>query len=300
VGTPVPPAPPPYPLVDNAETLLDAADLVFVDAVGAGYSQAVSPYTNQSFWGVDADAALFRDFVRRWLAQNGREAAPKYLYGESYGGPRTAVLASLLETAGVRLAGVVLQSPALDYNGNCGLDDGAPTDCRGFLPSYGAAAEYHHRAQPAQPDLPAYMDLLRGYAADTYQPAVDTALQQGQPLSATVAAQLADYTGLSAALWQAQRVVWPGIFMGNLLPGRRLGRYDARFSARVDFAVRPIDRPHRCQLLPAPERVPAAGAGLPERVDLRAAGQRDRDLELQPRRGAPCPTRCPTWPPRGC
>ena len=106
VGTPVPPAPPPYPLVDNAETLLDAADLVFVDAVGAGYSQAVSPYTNQSFWGVDADAALFRDFVRRWLAQNGREAAPKYLYGESYGGPRTAVLASLLETAGVRLAGV--------------------------------------------------------------------------------------------------------------------------------------------------------------------------------------------------
>jgi carboxypeptidase C (cathepsin A) len=231
VGTPVPPAPPPYPLVDNTETLLDAADLVFVDAVGAGYSQAVSPYTNQSFWGVDADAALFRDFVRRWLAQNGREAAPKYLYGESYGGPRTAVLASLLETAGVRLAGVVLQSPALDYNGNCGLDDGTPTDCRGHLPSYGAAAEYHHRAQPAQPDLPAYMDLLRGYAAGTYQPAVDTALQNGQPLSATVAAQLAGYTGLSAALWQAQRVVWPGMFMGNLLPGRRLGRYDARFSA---------------------------------------------------------------------
>src|SRR5262249_8534589 len=56
---------PPFPLVDNAETLLDTSDLVFVDAVGSGYTTAISPNTNRDFWGVDADGAVFRDFVMR-------------------------------------------------------------------------------------------------------------------------------------------------------------------------------------------------------------------------------------------
>ena len=64
-----------FPLVDNAETLLDISDLVFVDAVGTGQSQAIAPATNRSFWGVDADARVFRDFIARWLAANGRQAS---------------------------------------------------------------------------------------------------------------------------------------------------------------------------------------------------------------------------------
>ena len=89
-----PTLPQPFQLVDNAESLIDVADLVFVDAVGTGYSQAIAPSTNRSFWGVDSDAAAVPRLHRAaTLAVNSRQASPIYLFGESYGGPRSAVLA---------------------------------------------------------------------------------------------------------------------------------------------------------------------------------------------------------------
>src|SRR5207237_437217 len=111
----------PFPLVDNEESLLDTTDLVFIDAVGAGLSEAIAPFTNRSFWGVDADAAVFRNFVLRYLAVNGRAGSPTFLFGESYGTTRSAVLANLLEMAGTTVDGVVLQSSVLNYGTNCGV-----------------------------------------------------------------------------------------------------------------------------------------------------------------------------------
>ena len=96
----------PFALVENAESLLDVSDLVFVDAVGTGLSQAIAPNTNQTFWGVDADAAVFRDFIMRYAMVNNRTSSPKFIYGESYGGPRSGVLAEELESAGMSLRGV--------------------------------------------------------------------------------------------------------------------------------------------------------------------------------------------------
>jgi len=149
----------PYPLVDNAETMLDLTDLVFVDAVGTGFSQAISPYTNSTFFGVDADAAVFRDFVIRYQQVNNRGASPKFLYGESYGGPRSAVLADLLESAGVHLSGVVLQSPALDYNSNCGILN-IILSCTSYIPSFGAIGSWFNLSTPSAPaaQLPAFED----------------------------------------------------------------------------------------------------------------------------------------------
>lgn len=120
-GDPATTAPTPFPLVDNVETLLDVSDLVFVDAVGSGLSEAIAPNRNQTFWGVDTDAAVFRDFVLRYVAVNNRAASPKFLFGESYGTTRSAVLAHLLESAGVHVNGVILQSSILNYNANCSV-----------------------------------------------------------------------------------------------------------------------------------------------------------------------------------
>ena len=132
-------------LQPNAETLLPTADLVFVDALGTGYSQAIAPAKNSDFWGVESDAILFADFIRRYLAVNGRTTSPVYLLGESYGGIRTPIVARILEQAGVRVTGVILQSPAMNYNSNCGL---APLSCAGYLPSYAAVAQYHGKSVP--------------------------------------------------------------------------------------------------------------------------------------------------------
>ena len=136
-------APPASPaqLVDNQETLLDHSDLVFVDAIGTGYSQAIAPHTNAQFWGVDQDAAAFRDFVRRYVAANNRQASPLYLFGESYGAPRTAVLANLLESAGVRVAGVMLQSAIMDYNPTAACS----------IPAWSAAKAISRAMRPCRP-----------------------------------------------------------------------------------------------------------------------------------------------------
>jgi carboxypeptidase C (cathepsin A) len=224
----------PFALVDNAEHLLGHTDLVFINAVGSGYSQAIAPFINRNFWSVDADAALFRDFILRYLAVNSRAASPKYLYGESYGGPRTAVLARRLQEAGVLLDGLVLQSPAMDYNSNCGITGGLA--CTGNLPSYAAVGAFHRVTQPLPSDANAWAAQARVYADQVYAPAVQAWLANAQPVPA-LWQPLADLTGLPAAQWQANLNLSAGAFRQQLLPGQLLGRYDGRMKAATGSAL---------------------------------------------------------------
>lgn len=221
--------PTPFPLVDNAETLLDVSDLVFVNAVGTGWSQAIAPNTNQSFYGVDADAVVFRDFIRRYVAANGRALSPKFVLGESYGGPRLGVLSRLLEQAGVGLRGVVLYSPVMDYNNNCGT--GGAVSCGGYVPSYAATGAFHLMVNPPVPagGLAAYMDQMRTYTATRFEPVASAGLQAAAP--ADVAAELAARTGLNANEWALRINVAPPDYRNRLIQGTLLGRYDARMTA---------------------------------------------------------------------
>ncbi|WP_156392297.1 MULTISPECIES: S10 family peptidase [unclassified Roseateles] len=224
----------PFPMVDNAEHFLGQSDLVFINAVGNGYSQAIAPFINRNFWGVDTDAALFRDFIQRYLAVNNRAASPKYLFGESYGGPRTAVLARRLQDAGVMLEGLVLQSPAMDYNSNCGITGGQ--GCGGYLPSYAAVGAFHGLTQPVPTDAEAWISQARVYAGQVYAPAVQAWLANQQPAPA-LWQPLADMTGLAAARWQANLNVSATAFRQQLVAGHLLGRYDARMKAPTGSAL---------------------------------------------------------------
>jgi len=228
-GDPSTDAPTPFPLVDNAETLLDVSDLVFVDAVGSGFSEAIAPNTNQSFWSVDADAAVFRDFIARYLAVNHRSGSPLVLFGESYGTTRTGVLALLLELAGVRVSGVVLQSSVLDYNAYCDVD----VSCAGFVPSYGAIGAYHNRdnPNPSDAELPAFVAQMRTFTTSAYDPAVAQFLSARTQPATSLLTQLSNATGLSFASWQAQFNMFPDFYQAHLLPGMLIGRYDARVAA---------------------------------------------------------------------
>lgn len=225
--------PTPFELVDNTETLLDVTDLVFVDAIGTGYSQAIAPNQNRTFWGVDADAAAFRDFIMRYVAVNDRGASPRFLFGESYGGPRTAVLADLLESAGVPLEGIVLQSPAMDYNSNCGITIPLRIPCTGYVPSYGATGAWFGRTQRtvAREQLSGYMDEMRALSTTRYDPAVRALLASNAPPAGALVADLAATTGMPAGGWQASFNMPPGHYRVNLIPGTILGRYDARVTA---------------------------------------------------------------------
>lgn len=230
-GNPSTTTPAPFPLVANTESLLDVTDLVFVDAVGSGYSEAVAPNVNRTFWGVDADAAVFRDFVIRYVAANNRNASPKFLFGESYGTTRSAVLANLLETAGVTLSGVVLQSSILNYNTNCAVT--VFVSCHGFLPSYAAAGTWYglDNPNPVPAALPAYLAQARTVAASAYAPAVNALLSVGTQPSTALLMQLVDLTGLALGNWQFRFNKGPVDYQQNLIPGTLIGLYDARVSA---------------------------------------------------------------------
>ena len=228
--------PQPFRLVDNAESLIDVADLVFVDAVGTGYSEAIAPFTNQSFWGVDADARVMRDFIARYAAVNGRAASPTYLLGESYGTTRAAVLADLMVGANMRLDGVVLQSSILDYNANCDVSGPGQLSCAGNLPSYGMIGAWRGLVLAPPADDAAYARQLRDFGAVSYAPAIDAFLH-GTPVPAALPDQLAALTGAPRALWAAQPNLGANAFRRGLVPGRLLGRYDARVDADVGSAL---------------------------------------------------------------
>lgn len=231
-GDPATTAPTPFPLVDNAESLLDVSDLVFVDAVGTGLSEAIAPNVNLTFWSVDTDAAVFRDFVMRYVAANDRAASPKFLFGESYGTTRSAVLANMLESAGVSINGVVLQSSILDYNSSCGVILLA-VSCTGYVPSYGAIGAWYKldNPNPAPAALPAFADQMRTLAANQYDPAVTAFLAMATPPPASLLQQLVSTTGMSLTGWQTHFNLSPDFYQVNLMPGTLIGRYDARVSA---------------------------------------------------------------------
>ncbi|PCE29447.1 S10 family peptidase [Burkholderia ubonensis] len=235
-----------FPFVDNAESLLDTTDLVFVDAIGTGFSEAVAPNTNQSFWGVDEDAGAFRDFVTRYLAVNQRGSSPKYLFGESYGTPRTDVLANLLESAGVNLTGIVLQSSILDYNSNCDMasnnigssnNGSSPVSCAGFVPSYGQVGAYYQLDNPNPSSMPQYADQMRLLTAGTYVPAVNAYLANHTAPPGSLITTMANATGAKAPMWRADFNVVPtsydNSYQLSLIPGTLIGRYDARVNVPV-------------------------------------------------------------------
>jgi carboxypeptidase C (cathepsin A) len=223
------------PLVDNPQTLLDATDLVFVDAVGTGYSQAVAPAKNADFWGVDRDAAVFRDFILRWRTVNHRTASPLYLFGESYGTTRAAVLAAQLEGAGVHLAGVVLQSAILNYGSNCGVV--ASAHCDAYLPSYAATGAWYRLCTPQPADLGAFIAAVRDDADQRFAPALIAWKQAGTPLTADLSALLSAETGIAPSLWQRRPDLDPDGFRANLIAGTAIGRYDARVSVPAGSAL---------------------------------------------------------------
>ena len=238
IVTSAPSLAPSFQLVDNAESLIDIADLVFVDAVGSGYSEAIQPFTNQSFWGVDSDAGVMRDFIARYAAVNQRQASPTWLFGESYGTTRSAVLAHLMVAAGVRLDGVVLQSSILDYNSNCGVFFAPGTiSCEGSFPSYGMTGAWFALTRPVPVDGDVYAQQLRDFATASYGPAAAAWVQARQPASPALLNQLVDLTGAPLDAWTANVDLDATTFRSRLVAGQLLGRYDARIAAANGSAL---------------------------------------------------------------
>lgn len=230
--------PAPYNLVDNAYSLLDVSDLVFIDAPATGFSRVAGKDKAKAFFGIDADAYAFTEFVKQFLTQYGRWNSPKYIFGESYGTPRAAVMTAMLgQRDMIDLNGVIMLSTTLSVD----LWADAPQFNPGTeepyivtLPTYAATAWYHNRLGGERPaDLAAFLHEVEQFAVTDYAAALHAGSTLDPARKQAVAERLARYTGLSVAyLLKADLRVNVGEFQHELEneQGVTVGRVDTRFT----------------------------------------------------------------------
>jgi carboxypeptidase C (cathepsin A) len=226
----------PYRLIDNEYSLLDASDLVFIDAPGTGFGHLRGADKEKAFYGVDEDAHAFANFIVEFLSRHGRWNSPKYLFGESYGTTRSAALANVLESEkSLDLNGVILLSQILNFDTSVDqpqFNPGVDLPYALALPTYAATAWYHHKL-PVQPasiepllrevETFAMTDYLQGLAAGSDL----TAARRSE-----LATKLHDYTGLPVEyIERADLRVNGGEFEKTLLGSETTtGRLDTRFA----------------------------------------------------------------------
>jgi carboxypeptidase C (cathepsin A) len=225
--------PAPFQIVDNTESLLDKSDLVFIDAMGTGYSHAVCKGKPQDFYGIDEDIDAFGQFIDTYISRNNRWNSPKFLIGESYGTFRSAALGNYLqERYSMQLNGIVLMSSVLDLSQiTFGPGDDRPYEF--YLPSYAAVAWYHNMLKNKPSDLPGFIQQAREYAYGDYAAALAKGSSISDQEKSAVAAKLSSFTGLSEDyLIKADLRVKLGQFMAELerREGKTVGRIDARFT----------------------------------------------------------------------
>ena len=226
----------PYDLISNEHSIIDVADMVFIDPVGTGWSKTLGEAKTDDYWGVKEDAASVREFIRRWLMEHKRWNSPKYLMGESYGTTRSAALLAALEAGWTDIAmnGVVLISTVLNF-GLDATDAGNDVGYVGLMPGYAATAWYHDQVDRARwdGDFERFLDDARRFATDEYMPALLKGQLMAQAERDAVAARLASFIGISQSyVTRAHLRISLRRFMRELLrdEGLSVGRLDARFT----------------------------------------------------------------------
>ena len=228
----------PYKVVANESTLLDVSDLVFIDAPGTGFGRIAGKDKEKAFFGVDVDAKAFANFIKEFLAKYSRWNSPKYLFGESYGTPRSALVANDLESNdSIDLNGVILLSQILNFDlsdDGAEVNPGIDTPYELALPTYAATAWYHHKLPGKPPaELVPFVQSVERFAMGEYASALSTGLSLSPQQRAHIAEKLHEYTGLTVGyILKANLRIEGGEFEKMLQDdtGLTTGRLDTRFS----------------------------------------------------------------------
>ncbi|MFT3701556.1 MAG: carboxypeptidase [Agriterribacter sp.] len=221
----------PYGMKDNPNSILDVADIVYVDPVNTGFSRPISKdIPGTKFFGVSADIKYLAEWINTFVSRNKRWASPKFLIGESYGTTRVSGLALELQNSQwMYLNGVILVSPT-----ELGINRGGVMDAALSLPYFSATAWYH-KVLPAdlqQKDLTDMLPEVETFTVNEYLPA----LAKGSSLDAAkrkeIAAKVARYSGLSEKVISDNNLhITTNFFWKELLrtKGFTVGRLDSRY-----------------------------------------------------------------------
>ena len=222
--------PPPVTVQENPQSILDVADIVFIDPVSTGFSRAEGETNANEFHGVGGDIRSVGDFIRRWVTENDRWASPKYLLGESYGGVRATGLADhLQEEFGMSLNGVVLLSSLIDFR-TLRSNTADDLSYSVFFPGLVATSHYH---QKISGDRDALVKEARAFSFGPYAQALLKGAAIPEDEKKAIATKMAKFTGLPEALFLETNLRLSSTrYRKELLRSERkvLGRFDARIA----------------------------------------------------------------------
>ncbi len=221
----------PYGIRDNPHSILDVADIIYIDPVNTGFSRILDPKAERSvFFGVNADVAYLAEWLNTFVSRNNRWTSPKYLIGESYGTTRVSGLALELQNAHwMYLNGVILVSPT-----NLGIKRDGPVNDALSLP-YFAAAAWYQKALPADlqaKDLNEVLPEVEAFTIDELIPALSKGGFIDEQKRKAIAAKMSRYSGLSEkSILQHNLIVPNDFFWKELLreKGFTIGRLDSRY-----------------------------------------------------------------------
>lgn len=221
----------PYGVRENPYSILDVADIVYVNPINTGYSRTLNgDSTREKFFGVNADIKYLAEWINTFVTRNNRWRSPKYLIGESYGTTRVSGLALELQNSQwMYLNGVILVSPT-----ELGIKRDGPVMIANRLP-YFAAAAWYQKALPADlqaKDLDEILPEVENYAINELTPALVLGGFLSSAKKKEVAAKMAYYSGLSEqVILQSNLDVSTGYFWKELLreKGLTIGRLDSRY-----------------------------------------------------------------------
>jgi carboxypeptidase C (cathepsin A) len=221
----------PYGIRDNPHSVLDVADIVYIDPVNTGFSRILDLKAEKStFFGVNADIKYLAEWLDTFVSRNGRWTSPKYLIGESYGTTRVSGLALELQNAHwMYLNGVILVSPT-----DLGIKRDGPVNDALTVPYYTAAAWYHKMlpADLQQKDLPEALAESETFSIEELIPALSKGSFISDERKKQLAAKIARYSGLSEKVILEHNLSVPTqFFWKDLLrtQGFTVGRLDSRY-----------------------------------------------------------------------
>jgi carboxypeptidase C (cathepsin A) len=180
-------------LGDNPASLLPVTDLVFIDAIGTGFSRVTKADFEKEFYTVRGDAASFAEFIRMWYALYANTDAPIYVGGASYGSWRSGIVTELLEKTGRHVAGSILLSGGILL----GQDLLSAQEKAAYrVPAQAATALLHNRLDPSiGHDIDEVTAKANAWARDTYLPALRRINELSKSEREGIAQELSRYTG---------------------------------------------------------------------------------------------------------
>lgn len=221
----------PYGVKDNPNSILDVADIIFIDPVNTGYSRMANDKVPRSkFFGVNADTKYLAEWISTFVSRKNRWSSPKYLIGESYGTTRVSGLAlELQKNNWLYVNGVILVSPT-----DLGIERVGPVGDANMLPYYAATAWHHKVLSPdlQQKDLEAMLPEIEKFTIDEYIPALMEGGFIDPAKRKQVAAKIAKYSGLKEQVVLDHNLVIPASFFWKELlrdKGYTIGRLDSRY-----------------------------------------------------------------------